>query len=134
MSAYTQEIRSQAGNSGTVEVAQLDLASLDSVRNFAHKINRRNVKLDFLVCNAGIMAPLHRCETVDGLEQQFQVKFSCFESTHKVRLVILCGVPFPSYFILTLICVCTLASRTRICGSFELGVVTQLHVNSLFIF
>ena len=56
-----------------MEVEQLDLASLASVKSFAAKFNERGLPLDVLVCNAGIMAPPVRCETEDGLEQQFQV-------------------------------------------------------------
>ena len=55
-----------------VEVMELDLASLASVRRFAHSFNERREPLDILVCNAGIMAPPQRLETADGLEQQFQ--------------------------------------------------------------
>lgn len=57
----------------SVEVAQLDLASLSSVKSFAADFNARGLPLDVLVCNAGIMAPPVRGETEDGLEQQFQV-------------------------------------------------------------
>ena len=56
-----------------VEVAYIDLASLASVRAFAADFNARGLPLEVLVCNAGIMAPPERIETVDGLEQQFQV-------------------------------------------------------------
>ena len=62
-----------------VEVAQLDLASLASVKSFAADFNARGLPLDVLVCNAGIMAPPKRLVTQDGLEQQFQVhsKLDC---------------------------------------------------------
>lgn len=59
--------------SGSVEVKELDLGSLDSVRRFAKQFNAERRQLDLLICNAGIMAPPDRSETVDGLEQQFQV-------------------------------------------------------------
>lgn len=52
---------------GTVEVAELDLASLDSVRAFADEQGDR--PLDLLVNNAGVMA-IPRRETVDGFEMQ----------------------------------------------------------------
>ena len=48
------------------ELAQLDLGSLASVREFAASQER---PLDLLVCNAGVMAP-PRQETRDGFEQQ----------------------------------------------------------------
>lgn len=55
---------------------QLDLGCLDSVRKFAEAFNRTNTRLDLLACNAGIMAPLDRHETVDRMEEQFQVGHS----------------------------------------------------------
>lgn len=55
-----------AGGSATVE--HLDLASLDSVRDFAERVDR---PVDILVNNGAIMAtPRHR-STVDGHELQF---------------------------------------------------------------
>ncbi len=54
---------------GTVEVAALDLASLESVRSFAEKFVAAHPKLDGLVNNAGIMnAPAGK--TKDGFESQ----------------------------------------------------------------
>jgi NAD(P)-dependent dehydrogenase (short-subunit alcohol dehydrogenase family) len=50
-----------------VEVAALDLASLDSVRAFSQRFGDR--RLDLLVNNAGVMAPPHR-RTADGFELQ----------------------------------------------------------------
>src|SRR5438270_3135276 len=53
--------------SGTTEVRRLDLASLDSVREFAAS---REDPIDILINNAGIMIPpLSR--TADGFEMQF---------------------------------------------------------------
>ncbi len=51
---------------GAVEVRELDLASLESVRAFAAAIDE---PLDVLVDNAGVMAP-PRGETADGFELQ----------------------------------------------------------------
>ncbi|KAK9824442.1 hypothetical protein WJX72_010272 [[Myrmecia] bisecta] len=56
-----------------VEVQELDLASLDSVRSFAAHFNAAEPQLDVLVCNAGVMAPPKRLQTPDGMEMQFQV-------------------------------------------------------------
>ncbi len=50
-----------------IEVAELDLASLQSVRKFAASWTR---PLDLLVNNAGVMYPLRRTETTDGFELQ----------------------------------------------------------------
>jgi NAD(P)-dependent dehydrogenase (short-subunit alcohol dehydrogenase family) len=53
-----------------VEVAQLDLASLTSVRAFATQFLAGHSQLDVLVNNAGIMAAPYR-RTADGFELQF---------------------------------------------------------------
>jgi NAD(P)-dependent dehydrogenase (short-subunit alcohol dehydrogenase family) len=50
-----------------LELRQLDLADLASVRKFADGIDA----VDTLVNNAGVMAPPTRFETVDGFELQF---------------------------------------------------------------
>ncbi|HXB04725.1 MAG TPA: oxidoreductase [Candidatus Angelobacter sp.] len=52
-----------------VEVAQLDLASLASVRAFAERFRAGHNQLDLLINNAGIMAAPHR-RTADGFELQ----------------------------------------------------------------
>ena len=53
-----------------VEVEQLDLAALDSVRAFAERVRERHPQIDLLINNAGVMAPPRR-ETADGFELQF---------------------------------------------------------------
>ena len=53
-----------------LQVAALDLASLDSVRAFAEWLRTERDRLDLLVNNAGVMAPPRR-ETADGFELQF---------------------------------------------------------------
>lgn len=53
-----------------IEVGDLDLASLASVRAFAESIAERHPRIDLLINNAGVMAaPLSR--TADGFELQF---------------------------------------------------------------
>jgi NAD(P)-dependent dehydrogenase (short-subunit alcohol dehydrogenase family) len=52
-----------------VEVGQLDLASLASVRAFATQFHAGHNQLDLLINNAGIMAAPHR-RTADGFELQ----------------------------------------------------------------
>jgi len=54
-----------------VELAVLDLASLDSVRRFADKELARQTPLHALINNAGVMAVPQRTETADGFEMQF---------------------------------------------------------------
>ncbi|GAB3994506.1 oxidoreductase [Nocardioides marmoraquaticus] len=58
----------QGRMSGTVDVAELDLASLASVEAFA---DAWSGPLDLLVGNAGVMTPPRYRETADGFELQF---------------------------------------------------------------
>ncbi len=52
-----------------IALKELNLASLDSVRNFATEINEEYEKLDILINNAGVMAtPFYK--TIDGFEMQ----------------------------------------------------------------
>jgi NAD(P)-dependent dehydrogenase (short-subunit alcohol dehydrogenase family) len=53
------------------ELAILDLASLDSVREFATEELKKNRPLHVLINNAGVMAPPKRQQTKDGFEIQF---------------------------------------------------------------
>ncbi|MEA2419434.1 MAG: hypothetical protein QOE60_1640 [Thermoleophilaceae bacterium] len=53
-----------------LELEQLDLGSLDSVRAFAQRFRDGHDGLDLLINNAGVMAP-PRGETADGFELQF---------------------------------------------------------------
>jgi NAD(P)-dependent dehydrogenase (short-subunit alcohol dehydrogenase family) len=53
-----------------VDVAELDLASLDSVRAFAERLHSEQDGIDLLVNNAGVMAAPRR-RTADGFELQF---------------------------------------------------------------
>src|SRR4051812_41541122 len=53
---------------GSTDVAELDLASLDSVRRFAESVDR---PVDLLVNNAGVMTPPRYRETEDGFELQY---------------------------------------------------------------
>ncbi|HEV2662165.1 MAG TPA: oxidoreductase [Ktedonobacteraceae bacterium] len=53
----------------SLEIAQLDLASLASVRAFAADFLSSHERLDLLFNNAGVMA-IPRCETQDGFEMQ----------------------------------------------------------------
>ncbi len=64
----------EAGGTGVAEAGILDLASLNSVREFAERILDRHDHLDILLNNAGVMAtPPGR--TQDGFEMQFGVNF-----------------------------------------------------------
>jgi NAD(P)-dependent dehydrogenase (short-subunit alcohol dehydrogenase family) len=61
-----------AQSTGTLEVARLDLADLDSVRAFAADLVERDAPVDVLVNNAGIGMP-PRALTKQGFESQFGV-------------------------------------------------------------
>jgi NAD(P)-dependent dehydrogenase (short-subunit alcohol dehydrogenase family) len=64
--AALEQVRAAAPDA-TVELAALDLARLESVREFAAA---QDGPLDLLLNNAGVMAP-PRSETADGFELQF---------------------------------------------------------------
>jgi NAD(P)-dependent dehydrogenase (short-subunit alcohol dehydrogenase family) len=67
--AATREIATAAPE-GQVEVAALDLASLESVRAFVKDFLASHNGLDLLINNAGVMASPRRT-TADGFELQF---------------------------------------------------------------
>ncbi|GGL98996.1 SDR family oxidoreductase [Nakamurella endophytica] len=58
-----------------VQIRHLDLAVLDSIRDFADELLADGEPVDLLVNNAGVMAPSRRFETVDGFELQFGSNF-----------------------------------------------------------
>lgn len=62
-------VRKQQPNASLV-IMELDLASLASVRRFAHAFQQQYATLDILCNNAGLMA-IPRRETADGFEMQF---------------------------------------------------------------
>lgn len=66
-SAQADIIRLSGNNN--ISVVELDLASLDSVRQCAQKIIEEVPRLDILINNAGVMA-CPRWETKDGFEMQ----------------------------------------------------------------
>ncbi len=67
--AAAKQIRESTGTA-EVEVEELELASLASIRAFADRFLARHAELDVLVDNAGVMAcPF--AKTADGFEMQF---------------------------------------------------------------
>jgi len=68
----TEQVRSQAAHGGTLQLVQLDLASLESVRQCADGLLAAGKPFDVIIANAGIMA-CPKGETVDGFETQLGV-------------------------------------------------------------
>ena len=68
--AATAEVRAQAANGGSLELIELDLADLASVRAAADKLNAKGEQFDVVICNAGVMAT-PQGKTKDGFETQF---------------------------------------------------------------
>ena len=67
--AAVEQIRAAVPDA-QVQLEELDLASLESVRGFAERFKATHDGLDLLINNAGVMAPPRR-RTVDGFELQF---------------------------------------------------------------
>jgi NAD(P)-dependent dehydrogenase (short-subunit alcohol dehydrogenase family) len=66
----TAPVRAGAANGGGLELTELDLASLKSVRACADAIVANGKPFDLVICNAGVMAtPFGK--TADGFETQF---------------------------------------------------------------
>jgi NAD(P)-dependent dehydrogenase (short-subunit alcohol dehydrogenase family) len=65
------------GTLGTCEVVYSDLSRLATVKACVKALKGllKSRKMNFLICNAGIMAPKHLNITHDGYELQFQVNF-----------------------------------------------------------
>jgi NAD(P)-dependent dehydrogenase (short-subunit alcohol dehydrogenase family) len=61
--------------SANIGFERIDLASLDSVAEFAARFAQRHDRLDILINNAGVMVPPTRQETADGFELQFGTNY-----------------------------------------------------------
>ncbi|CAF0891108.1 unnamed protein product [Rotaria sordida] len=66
-----EDIKKTTGND-KVEIMEMDLTSLESVRNFVSQFRTRKLSINILICNAGITACPYS-KTVDGFELQFGV-------------------------------------------------------------
>jgi NAD(P)-dependent dehydrogenase (short-subunit alcohol dehydrogenase family) len=66
----TEEVRKDAKNGGSLELIELDLASLKSVRACADALVKAGKPFDVVICNAGVMAT-PKGKTADGFETQF---------------------------------------------------------------
>ena len=67
-----KEIVQKSGNNNVV-AKRLNLASLESIRDFAADINQNEPRLDVLINNAGVMAVQTFTKTEDGFETQMGV-------------------------------------------------------------
>jgi NAD(P)-dependent dehydrogenase (short-subunit alcohol dehydrogenase family) len=67
--AATEQVRSQAARGGSLQLVQLDLASLESVRRCADGLLAAGKPFDVIIANAGVMA-CPKGTTVDGFETQ----------------------------------------------------------------
>ena len=68
--AATEIVRTQAANGGSLELVELDLASLKSVRACADALVSAGKPFDIVIANAGVMAT-PKGQTADGFETQF---------------------------------------------------------------
>lgn len=66
----TEIVRKDAKNGGGLELIELDLASLKSVRACADALVKASKPFDVVICNAGVMAT-PKGQTADGFETQF---------------------------------------------------------------
>jgi len=66
----TDQVRKDAKNGGSLELIELDLASLKSVRAAADKLVKAGKPFDVVIANAGVMA-CPQGKTADGFETQF---------------------------------------------------------------
>ncbi|MBH0238910.1 SDR family NAD(P)-dependent oxidoreductase [Methylobrevis albus] len=66
----TEVVRRDAANGGALELVELDLASLASVRACADALNTAGETFDLVIANAGVMA-CPKGTTADGFETQF---------------------------------------------------------------
>jgi NAD(P)-dependent dehydrogenase (short-subunit alcohol dehydrogenase family) len=68
--AATEQVRAQAASGGSLDLVQLDLASLESVRRCADGLLAVKKPFDLIIANAGVMA-CPKGKTADGFETQF---------------------------------------------------------------
>jgi NAD(P)-dependent dehydrogenase (short-subunit alcohol dehydrogenase family) len=66
----TESVRKDAAHGGSLELVELDLASLKSVRACADALVKAGTPFDVVICNAGVMA-CPKGTTSDGFETQF---------------------------------------------------------------
>ncbi|KAI8629747.1 putative short-chain dehydrogenase [Xylariaceae sp. FL1651] len=74
MQPIVADILKSTKGTGDIDVIEMDLESLDSVRNAAKQFLDKSPKLNVLINNAGIMM-CPKALTVDGFERQFGVNY-----------------------------------------------------------
>jgi NAD(P)-dependent dehydrogenase (short-subunit alcohol dehydrogenase family) len=67
--AATAQVRAQTAKGGSLQLLELDLASLDSVRRCADELLADGRRFDVIIANAGVMA-CPKAATADGFETQ----------------------------------------------------------------
>ena len=67
------ELKADVGNDADVQVFQMDLSELNSVRKAAEEVLQKIPKIDALICNAAIAQVSAQTLTVDGFESQLGV-------------------------------------------------------------
>lgn len=72
--AVTEQVRAQVALGGGLDLVELDLASLASVRHCADSLLFASKPFDVIIANAGLMAG-PKVETVDGFEAQFGTNY-----------------------------------------------------------
>jgi NAD(P)-dependent dehydrogenase (short-subunit alcohol dehydrogenase family) len=88
-----EPIRAAATAGATVELREVDLASLDSVRRFTDGVLADHDALHLLVANAGLMAPPYGT-TADGFESQFGTNhLGHFVLVNRLVPLLLAGAP-----------------------------------------
>lgn len=62
------------GLGGSIDIILVDLASFKSIRNFSLELKKKNIKIDVLVNNAGMLSKTYN-ETEDGVELVYGVNY-----------------------------------------------------------
>jgi len=68
-----EEIRQLSG-SDKIEMIQVDLSDIESIKGLVQELERRNISLNILICNAAIVPRVSR-KTKQGLEEMFMVNY-----------------------------------------------------------
>jgi NAD(P)-dependent dehydrogenase (short-subunit alcohol dehydrogenase family) len=68
-----EEIKRKSG-SDLIEMVQVDLSDINSIRSMVEELKRRNIKFQQIICNAAIV-PRKSRKTEQGLEEMFMVNY-----------------------------------------------------------